>query len=41
MDMLREMTQMLTAERSLQSGAQVLKLYDSLLTKATTDVGRL
>ena len=40
-DMLREMTQMMTAERSLQSGAQVLKLYDSLLTKATTEVGRL
>lgn len=40
-DMLREMTQMLTAERTLQGGAQVLKLYDSLLTKATTEVGRL
>ena len=40
-DMLREMTQMLTAERALQGGAQVLKLYDSLLTKATTEVGRL
>lgn len=40
-DMLREMTQMLTAQRALQGGAQVLKLYDSLLTKATTEVGRL
>jgi flagellar basal-body rod protein FlgF len=40
-DMLKEMTQMLTAQRSLQGGAQLLKLYDSLLTKATTEVGRL
>lgn len=40
-DMLKEMTQMLTAQRALQGGAQVLKLYDSLLTKATTEVGRL
>ena len=40
-DMLREMTQMLSAQRTLQGGAQVLKLYDSLLTKATTEVGRL
>ena len=41
MDMLKEMTRMLTAQRSLQSGAQVLKLYDNLLTKATTELGRL
>lgn len=40
-DMLREMTQMLTAQRALQGGAQVLKLYDALLSKATTEVGRL
>lgn len=41
MDMLQEMTRMLTAQRALQGGAQVLKLYDGLLTKATTDLGRL
>lgn len=40
-DMLQEMSRMLTAQRSLQSSAQVLKLYDGLLTKATTEVGRL
>lgn len=40
-DMLQEMSDMLTAQRVLQSGAQVLKLYDSLLTKTTTEVGRL
>lgn len=40
-DMIKEMSRMLTAQRSLQSGAQVLKLYDALLTKATGDLGRL
>ena len=40
-DMLQEMSRMLTAQRALQSGAQVLKLYDGLLTKATTELGRL
>ena len=40
-DMLQEMTRMMSAQRTLQSGAQILKLYDSLLTKATTEVGRL
>ena len=40
-DLLQEMSNMLTAQRVLQSGAQVLKLYDALLTKTTTDVGRL
>lgn len=40
-DMLQEMSRMLTAERALQGGAQVLKLYDELLTKATTEIGRL
>lgn len=40
-DMLQEMSRMLTAERALQGGAQVLKLYDELLTRATTEVGRL
>ena len=39
--MLKEMSRMLTAQRSLQSGAQVLKLYDQLLTKATTQIGQL
>lgn len=40
-DMIQEMSRMLTAQRALQSGAQVLKLYDALLTKATTEVGRM
>lgn len=40
-DMLQEMSRMLTAQRSLQSGAQVLKLYDALLTKATGELGQI
>lgn len=40
-DMLREMSRMMTAQQALQGGAQILKLYDSLLTKTTTEVGRL
>ncbi len=39
--MLQEMSRMLTAQRSLQSGAQVLKLYDALLTKATGELGQI
>ena len=40
-DMLQEMSRMMTAQQALQGGAQILKLYDSLLTKSTTEVGRL
>ena len=41
MSMLQEMSDMMTAQRALQSAAQVLKLYDGVLTKATTELGRL
>ena len=40
-DMLQEMSRMMTAQQALQGGAQILKLYDALLTKTTTEVGRL
>ena len=40
-DMMREMSLMMTSQRALQSAAQVLKLYDGLLTKATTEIGRM
>lgn len=40
-DMVREMTQMMTAQRALQSAAQVSKMYDQLMTKATGELGRL
>jgi flagellar basal-body rod protein FlgG len=40
-DLVKEMTEMITCQRAFQSAAQVTKLYDELLTKATTDLGRL
>lgn len=40
-DMVKQMTEMLTCQRSLQSAAQVTKMYDQLMTKAATDLGRL
>lgn len=40
-DMVQQMTEMLTCQRALQSAAQVSKMYDELMSKATNDVGRL
>ena len=40
-DMVEEMTAMMTSQRALQSAAQVLKMYDQVMSKAVTDVGRL
>lgn len=40
-DMMEEMTSMITAQRALQSAAQVLKMYDQVMSKAASDVGRL
>jgi len=39
-DMVKQMTEMITYQRALQSAAQVTKMYDQLMTKATSDVGR-
>lgn len=40
-DMVDEMTSMMSSQRALQSAAQVLKMYDSIMSKSATDVGRL
>lgn len=40
-DMVKQMTDMITFQRALQSAAQVSKMYDQLMTKATTEVGRM
>ena len=40
-DIMKQMTDMITYQRSLQSAAQVMKMYDGLMTKAATEVGRL
>lgn len=40
-DMVKQMTEMLTCQRSLQSAAEVLKMYDQLINQATTDLGQV
>lgn len=40
-DMVKQMTEMITYQRSLQSAAQISKMYDQVMTRASTDVGRL
>lgn len=40
-DLVKQMTDMMTFQRALQSAAQVSKMYDQLMTKATTEVGRM
>lgn len=40
-DMVRQMTELLTCQRAFQSAAQVSKMYDELMTKATTSIGQL
>ncbi len=38
---VREMTDMLVSQRTLQSAAQVLKMYDAMAQKAATELGRV
>lgn len=40
-DPVREMTEMLVSQRSLQSAAQVLKMYDAMAAKSATEIGRV
>ena len=40
-DMIQQMTKMIAAQRAYQSAAEVTKIYDEVITKSTTDVGRL
>ena len=40
-DMIRQMTEMLTCQRSLQSAAQVTKMYDELMSHVSSDIGRM
>ena len=39
-DMVKQMTEMITYQRALQSAAQVTKMYDQLMNRATGEVGR-
>ena len=38
--MVKQMTEMITYQRALQSAAQISKMYDQLMNRATTEVGR-
>ena len=40
-DMVQQMTELLTCQRALQSAAQVTKMYDELMNKATNNIGQL
>ena len=40
-DLVKQMTDMVAYQRSLQSATQIMKMYDDVMTKATSEVGRL
>jgi len=40
-DMVQQMTEMLTCQRALQSAAQMSKMYDEMMNRTTTEVGRM
>jgi len=40
-DLVQQMVEMISSQRAYQSMAQVTKIYDEVITKATNDVGRL
>ncbi len=40
-DMVQQMTSMITAERAYQSAAELTKIYDDVMRKSTEEVGRL
>lgn len=40
-NLIQEMVNMMTTQRALQSAAQMSKIYDQVISKATTELGRL
>ncbi|MEA4932520.1 MAG: flagellar hook-basal body protein [Lawsonibacter sp.] len=40
-DLIQQMAAMITTQRAYQSAAQMTKMYDQVLSKVTTEVGRL
>ena len=40
-DMVQQMTKLITAQRAYQSAAEATKIYDDMMNKATTQVGSL
>ena len=35
------MVSMITSQRALQSAAEIIKIYDQVINKVTTEVGRM
>ena len=40
-DMVEEMTNMMSSQRALQSAAQMSKIYDEVINRAVNDIGRM
>lgn len=40
-DVVKETSSMMQAQRSIQSAAQILKMYDSMMGKAVTEIGKV
>lgn len=40
-DMLKETTSMMESQRSIQNAAQILKMYDGMMGKAVTEIGKV
>lgn len=40
-DMVKQMTEMITYQRALQSAAQITKIYNELMNRSSSDVGRI
>lgn len=40
-DMVKQMTEMITYQRALQSAAQISKIYNDVMTRSANDVGRM
>ena len=40
-DWVKQMTEMLSTQRAYQSAAELAKIYDTLMTRITTEIGRL
>ena len=40
-NMVQEMVAMMSAQRALQSAAEMSKIYDQVITKDTTELGRM
>lgn len=40
-DLVQQMTELITCQRALQSASQLSKMYDQLMTKTATEIGRV